>query len=104
MICSAICSELAWPSDPSRTRAAGLTAERRRKERGTQSRVAEQEKSSDQTQLAVASTDAFALRTIPFALNECLRLTTLLLSTVGKKKKSPEAGVQKKKKRKEILV
>lgn len=40
-----------------------------------------------------ASTDALALKTLPFALNECLRLTTLLLSSQQKKKnKSPETG------------
>lgn len=33
-----------------------------------------------------ASTDALALKTLPFALNECLRLTTLLLSSQQKKK------------------
>lgn len=74
-------SELAWPSDPSRTHVAGLTAERKSKERETLSRVAKQEKSSVQTQLLAASTDLLALKTVPFALDECLRLTTLLLST-----------------------
>lgn len=76
-----MCSELVRPSDPSRTRVAGLTAERKRKERETLSRIAEQEKSSVQTQFLAASTDLLALKTVPFALNECLRLTTLLLST-----------------------
>lgn len=82
------------PLTPPESHVAGLTAGRRSRERETLSRVAEQEKSSVQTQLVAASTDALALKTVPFALNECLRLTTLSCYLPCKKNppKSPETG------------
>lgn len=90
-ICSAMCWELVRPSDPSgKPRSGSDCREKEQRKRNSVESCRAGEKSSVQTQLVAASTDALALKTVPFAPNECLRLTTLSCYLPSKKKKKTQ--------------